>query len=246
MSTVLVVGATGNTGRLLVERLLQRGHGVRVIVRASSRLPDAVREHPNLTIIEAPILDLTDGQLAEIVRGCHAVASCLGHVLNFEGVFMEPRRLCTDATRRLCMAIEANRPSRPVRFVLMNTVGVPNPDLDEQRTWFDRGVLTLLRWTLPPHRDNEEAVAHLHAAVGADNDYVQWCSVRPDALVDGEVSEYDITSSPVTGIFSGRPTKRSNVAHFMSRLVEDDALWGTWKFRMPVVMNCEETALARV
>ena len=244
-STVLIAGATGNTGRLLVERLLDQGHSVRAIVREASRLPTRAQRHPNLTVIEASILDLSDAQLAEAAWGCDAVVSCLGHVLSFEGVFMEPRRLCTDATRRLCQAIEANRPAKPVRFVLMNTVGVPNPDLEEQRTWYERGTLALLRWLIPPHRDNEEAAAHLHGAVGTDHGYVQWCSVRPDALIDGEVSDYEIESSPVTGIFTGRPTRRANVAHFMSRLIEDDRLWSQWRFKMPVVMNRAEAIAPR-
>ena len=53
------------------------GHTVRVIVRASHRLPKAVLEHPNITVIEASILDLSDEQIAELVKGCNAVTSCL-------------------------------------------------------------------------------------------------------------------------------------------------------------------------
>ena len=36
---------------------------------------------------------------------------------------------------------------------------------------------------------------------------------------------------------NGRPTSRSNVAHFMTELIENTELWSTWKFRMPVIMN---------
>ncbi len=88
--------------------------------------------------------------------------------MDFKGMFGEPKRLCTDATRRLCDAIEQNGPPTPTRFILMNTVAVQNPDLDEKRTWFERGLLTFLRHTLPPHRDNEAASAHLHRNVGQD------------------------------------------------------------------------------
>ncbi|MBT6490821.1 MAG: NAD(P)H-binding protein, partial [Deltaproteobacteria bacterium] len=58
--TILVAGATGKTGGPLVEQALAQGHQVRVIVRCRSRLPASVLEHPNLKMIEASILELTD------------------------------------------------------------------------------------------------------------------------------------------------------------------------------------------
>jgi len=59
----------------------------------------------NTTTIEASVLDLTDEEVTEHVKGCDAVVSCLGHVMDFKGVFGEPKRLCTDATRNLCNAL---------------------------------------------------------------------------------------------------------------------------------------------
>ncbi len=103
----------------------------------------------------------------------------------------------------------------------MNTVGVKNPDLGEKRTWFERGLLSLLRHTLPPYRDNETAAEHLHRHVGKVNKHIEWWSVRPDSLINAEISPYDIKESPITGILTGRPTTRSNVAHFMTEL----AVW---------------------
>ena len=235
--TILVVGATGKTGRPLVEQLLGKNYKVRVIVRSSHKLPAEVSENPNTTVIEASVLDLTDEEMAEHVKDCDAVVSCLGHVINFKGIFGEPRKLCTDATRRLCNAIEKNRPPKPTKFILMNTVAVQNPDLGEKRTWIERGLLALLRHTVPPQRDNETAAEHLRKTVGKENKHVEWCIVRPDSLIDAEVSPYDIKESPVTGLFTGRPTTRSNVAQFMTELIEDAELWSTWMFRMPVIMN---------
>ncbi len=240
MTTILVLGATGMTGRPLVELLLGRGHELRVIVRARHKLPATVLEHPKLTLVEASVLDLSDEAMAARVKDCDAVVSCLGHVLDFKGMFGQPRGLCTDAVRRFCKAIEANGAALPVKFILMNTVGVPNPDCGEMRPWFERLVLTLLRHAMPPHRDNETAAAYLHRHIGRNNKHIEWCSVRPDSLIDAEVSPYGIAASPTTGIFSGRPTTRSNVAHFMAELIANPELWNTWKFRMPVIMNTGE------
>ena len=228
------------TGQRLVEQLLGKNHKVRIIVRSSHKLPAEVLENPNTTVIEASVLDLTDEELAEHVKGCDAVVSCLGHVMDFKGIFGDPKKLCTGATRRLCEAIERNSPPKPIKFILMNTVAVQNPDLEEKRAWFERGLLALLHHTLPPHRDNETAAEHLHRNVRKENKHVEWCSVRPDSLIDAAVSPYDIVESPTTGILTGCPTTRANVAHFMTELIENAELWSTWKFRMPVIMNSRE------
>lgn len=242
--TTLVVGATGKTGRSLVQQLLDRNHKVRMIVRTADKLSPAISEHPNTSVFQASILDLTDAQLAERAEGCEAIVSCLGHVMSFSGIFGSPRKLCTDAVHRLCEAIEKNNPQQPVKFILMSTVAVPNPDLDEKRPWHERLLLRLLHYTLPPHSDNESAAAYLHRAVGKQNKYIAWCSVRPDALIDADISPYEITPSPITGIVSGRPTARSNVAHFMAALIEDAALWNAWQFTMPVIMGPAATSPA--
>jgi len=218
-----------------VEQLLGKNYEVRVIVRSSHRLSREVLENPNTTVIEASVLDLTDEEMKEHVKDCDAVVSCLGHVGNFKGVFGQPKKLCTDATRRLCAAIEMNSPPTPVKFILMNTALVRNPELDEKRTWIERGLVTLLRHALPPHRDNETAAQHLQQNVRKENRHIEWCSVRPGLLINAEVSPYEIEESPL----KGRPATRLNVAQFMTELIEDAKLWNTWKFKMPVIMNSE-------
>ena len=225
------------TGRRLVEQLLGKNYKVRIIVRSSHKLPADIVENPNTISIEASVLDLTDEEVTEHVKDCDAVVSCLGHVMNFKGIFGEPKKLCTDATRNLCNSLEKHSLPKPTKFILMNTVGVQNPDLEEKRNWVERGLLTLLHHTLPPHRDNETAAEYLHKIVGKENKSIEWCCVRPDSLINAQVSPYDISESPTTGIFSGRPTARSNVAHFMTNLIENEEIWSTWKFRMPVIMN---------
>jgi len=238
---ILVVGATGMTGGRLVEQLLDKGHTVRVIVRSPSKFSSRVLGNSNLEIIEAAVLDLTDSEMALHVKGCNAVVSCLGHELSFKGMFGKPRKLCTDAARRLCQAIEQNNSDNVTRFILMSTVGVSNPDLGEQRTGFERILLGVLRYTIPPHSDNETAARYLHDSLGKEITSIEWCCVRPDSLINAEVSAYEIEESPVTGIMSGRPTTRSNVANFMVDLIENEELWNLWKFRMPVIMNSNAT-----
>lgn len=239
--TTLVVGASGATGRLLVAELLARGENVRAIVRSPDRLPATVRNHDALTVITAGVLELSDAEMAQHVRGCRAVASCLGHNLTLKGIYGQPRRLVTDATRRLCAAIRANRPEQPVKYVLMNTAGNRNRDLDEPISAGQRLVVGLIRLLTPPHPDNEQAADFLRTEIGQDDGAIEWVAVRPDSLIDEErVSEYTVHPSPIrSALFNPGKTSRINVGHFMADLITDDEVWTQWWGQMPVIYNKE-------
>jgi hypothetical protein len=241
--TILVLGATGATGRLLVEQLLERGHKVKVIARSVEKLPERLRRDIRLSLIEASVLDLGDGEISQHVRGCDAVASCLGHNLTFKGIFGHPRRLVTDATRRFCQAIRADRPETPVKFILMNSAGNSNRNLDEAISLPQKCVILLLRLLVPPHADNEQAADYLRTMEGTNDDAVEWSIVRPDSLVDEDkVSDYEVHRSPTrSAIFHAGRTSRINVAHFMADLITDRDIWDRWRGEMPVIYNKESS-----
>ena len=237
--TTLVVGATGATGHLLVRQLLDRGQHVRVIVRSTDRLPEDIRKHENVSVVQASLLDLSDAELASHVQGCDAVASCLGHNMTLKGLFGHPRRLVTDAVRRLCAAVQANQPDQPVKFVLMNTTGNRNRDLAEPVSFAETVVIGLFRLLLPPHVDNEQAADYLRTGVGPNNAVIEWAVVRPDNLIDEtSVTPYTVHASPTrSAIFDAGKTSRINVAHFMAELIVDDDTWHQWQGQMPVLYN---------
>ena len=177
--------------------------------------------------------------MAQHVNGCDAVASCLGHNMNWKGIFGHPRRLVTEATRRLCNAIKANQLEKPTKYVLMNTTGNNNRDLHEPISFGQRCVIGLLRLLLPPHVDNEKAADYLRTNIGQSDRMIEWTAVRPDNLIDEEnVTEYDVHPSPIrSAIFDAGRTSRINVGHFMADLITDDNIWTKWMGQMPVIYN---------
>jgi hypothetical protein len=177
--------------------------------------------------------------MAECVKGCQAIASCLGHTLSWKGVYGQPRRLVTDTVQRCCNAISANAPEEPIKYVLMNTTGNRNRDLNERISFGQKCIIGLIRLLLPPHADNETAADYLREKIGQSNQFVQWVAVRPDSLVDEEkVTNYEVYSSPIkSAIFDSGRTSRINVGHFMANLIRDESLWEKWKGQMPVIYN---------
>ena len=239
--TVLVAGASGATGRLLVEQLLDYGHYLKIIVRSKNNLPESIKSNRNVTIIQASILDLSVAELNEYVKGCNAIASCLGHNMSIQGIFGKPRKLVTDATKRLCSAINEGEPNSMVKYILMNTVGNRNRDLPEKISFGEKCIIWLLRLLVPPHIDNEEAAEFLRTKIGQNDNTIKWVVVRPSSLIDGEdVSEYKTHSSPTrSAIFNDGKGSRVNVAAFMNKLITDQNLWEKWKGQMPVIYNKE-------
>jgi cation diffusion facilitator CzcD-associated flavoprotein CzcO len=237
--TILLVGASGATGMKLVEELLHRGQNVKVIVRSPEKLPESWKSNKNLKIISASILELTDFEMIEYVTGCQAIVSCLGHNMTLKGIYGQPQKLVTDVTRRLCKAIEVNNSKKPTKFVLMNTTGNRNRDLNEPISLRQKCVIALLRLLLPPHVDNEKAADYLRTKIGQNNQLIEWVAVRPDGLInEEEVTAYEIHASPTrSAIFAAGKVSRINVAHFMAALINDATLWNTWKGQMPVIYS---------
>jgi hypothetical protein len=237
--TILVAGASGATGRQLIQQLLIQGHNVKAVARSPEKLPESWKSNEHIEIISASLLDLSDKEMMELTLGCQAIASCLGHNLNLKGIYGQPRKLVTDATRRLCNAIETNKPDSPIKFVLMNTTGNRNVDLNEPISFAQKCVIGLLRLLLPPHVDNEKAADYLRTQIGKNNQFIEWAVVRPDSLIDEDkITNYEIHPSPIrSAIFNDVKTSRINVGHFMTSLIGDNDLWNKWKGQMPVIYN---------
>jgi hypothetical protein len=236
--TVLLVGGTGRTGRRVVEQLLSRGISVRVIVRSAQKLPADAVKNPNLEVVEADLLSLSDADLRRYIRGCDAVISCLGHVPSIKGIFGPPRDLVTQATTRLCRGIEALQGAKPVKFILMSSVSVNHPGgLDTRRGMFEKALVRILGGLLPPANDNQQAANFLYRNIGTSNPFVQWTVVRPDTLLEGGVSEYALHASLISSLFAPDNSNMANVAHGMCEMVTNPKAWDAWKGKMPVIIN---------
>ncbi|HLE57871.1 MAG TPA: NAD(P)H-binding protein, partial [Rhodothermia bacterium] len=101
---ILIVGATGGTGRQLVARALERGHEVTAFVRNPS---EPAIEHSRLTVVQGDVLD--PSSLDAAMRGQEAVVSALGHKRYFY-----PTRILSEGTRNILDAMARHGVSRLV------------------------------------------------------------------------------------------------------------------------------------
>ena len=237
--TTLVFGATGATGKQLVEQLLSMGQNVKLIVRSTGITSDNWKNNDKISIIKANISEISVGEMKNYLVDCQSVASCLGHNITLKGIFGKPRKLVTDAVKLIFMATQNTSSQKPIKLVLMNTTANRNRDLNEPLSIAEKILMGLIRLLLPPQSDNEKAADFLRVNTGERNKFIEWIAVRPDTLVNEDIlTEYELYASPIrSAMFNPGKTSRINVGNFMARLIVENDLWNKWKGQMPVMYN---------
>lgn len=235
---VLVLGATGATGRLAVRQLINKNIKSKIVVRSLDKVPPPIRNNNLVECIVGNITEFDRGKNINLVDDCDAVISCLGHNITLKGMFGKPRMLVTTAIKNICEALTECKKDK-VKIILMNTTANRNRRKKENYSSKDKAVLSILSLLLPPQKDNEKAAGYLAEIIGESNPLIEWTAVRPDTLIDEEnVSNYQILESiKQSPVFNPGKTSRINVSHFMTELLTDEALWNKWKYKMPVIYN---------
>lgn len=198
---VLIIGATGGTGRRLVEQALDRGLTVTALVRDPSRLRI---DHPQLTIVKGDVLD--EATVAAAVRGQDAVMSALGHKR-----FFLPTRILSDGTRNILRAMAAHRVPR---LVCETALGIGD-SAGRMGLYY---TLFVIPFILPWYFWDKTRQERLIAASGVD-----WVIVRPAALTDGAGRGRWRHGRHIGSLLLTARIARADVARFMLDQLESDA-----------------------
>lgn len=110
-SKIVVVGATGGTGRAVVLQALERQCVVTALVREPASLD---LTHPRLRVVRGDVLDYAT--VADAVRGQDAVVCTLGHKRYFY-----PTRILSAGTSNILRAMEAEGVRR---LVVQTSLGI--------------------------------------------------------------------------------------------------------------------------
>lgn len=232
----LVLGASGATGKLVVQQLVKKNIQVRIVVRESAIIHSQISDDKNIEVIKGNINDFEIAKIKDLVKDCDSVICCLGHNINIKGILGPPHKLVFNTVVKIIEALQS-RELNP-KFILMSTTAYTNRKTGEINSFGEKIVFSLLKVLLPPHKDNMLAADHLVYNVGSKTK-VDWVAVRPDSLFDEElVSEYEIHNSKIRSpIFNPGKTSRINVSNFMVELMTNDQLWQEWKYKTPVIYN---------
>ena len=158
---VTIFGATGTTGRFVLEEALARGHAV----TALTRRPDELDDHENLEVVAGDVLD--PEAVEKVVIGHDAVISALG-------AGMRRTTLRTDGTRNI---VEAMQRQGVRRLVSQSVFGLGDGAEKLPLHWKLVVKPLILRNAYRDHAGQEAVVA----SSGLD-----WTITRPVSLRDTE------------------------------------------------------------
>ncbi len=202
---ILIVGATGGTGRQLVAQALEQGYAVTALVRNPSKLGI---EHPNLRALQGDVLDYASVEAA--ARGQEAVISALGHKQYFR-----PTRILSEGTKNILRAMEAQGVPR---FICQTSLGIGD-SAGRMGLYYTFIVCPLV---VPFYFWDKTRQERLIAESKLD-----WVIVRPGALTNGEKREKYRHGGGIGNFITTVKISRGDTADFMLNQLTDDTYLGT-------------------
>ncbi|MGD0471854.1 MAG: SDR family oxidoreductase [Candidatus Velthaea sp.] len=206
---VLVLGATGGTGRLIVRDALAKGHSVVALVRSKASAPDL----RGANVVEGDARD--EAALLRALDGCDAVVSSLGTGMSLYGEVT----LLSVATPALVAAMTR---SGVRRLVCISALGVGD-SRGHGGFVFDNLFQPLLLRNAYKDKNRQED------AIRASS--LDWIVVRPGALND-EPARGNVRAFTDLAGFHGGKIARADVARF----VVDQLTTDTWLRRTPLTV----------
>jgi putative NADH-flavin reductase len=198
---VLIVGATGGTGRHLVEQALERGHVVTALVRNPAKLQ---MDHAHLKVVQGNVLDYASVEAA--MRGQEAVVCALGHKR-----FLGPTRILSVGTQNLLRAMAGGGVSR---LVCETSLGIGN-SAGRMGLYYTLFVIPVI---LPFYYWDKTRQERLIAASG-----IEWVIVRPGALTNGPKRGLYRHGHDIGSFIRTVRISRADVADFMLNQLSSDA-----------------------
>jgi putative NADH-flavin reductase len=197
---VLIVGATGGTGRQLVAQALERGHVVTALVRDPSAL---LVEHAQLQVVRGDVLDYPSVEAA--VQLQEVVLCALGHKR-----FFQPTRILSEGTRNILRAMEAHGVRRLVCETALG-IGDSAGRMGLSYTFF------VIPFVLPFYFWDKTRQERLIAT-----SRVNWVIVRPGALTNGSKRNHYTHGRQVGSVLTTVRISRADVADFMLNQMTDN------------------------
>ncbi len=215
---LFLLGATGRTGRHVLELALERGHTVQALVRFPEKV--AAAPHPNLRLFTGTPTDAEAA--AQAMAGCEVVISTLNIARTSEFPW-SPLRTPEDFLSQSLHNIIAGMRRHGLRRLVLTSAWGAGETAADIPGWF--------RWFIqnsnigPAYRDHERQEALLLKTTDLD-----WTAVRPAGLVNTKKLD------PPRVSFGGKPKPaltigRRQLAKFLVDIAED----GRYVREMPVV-----------
>jgi putative NADH-flavin reductase len=203
--TIAIFGATGGTGKKLIEVAIAKGHKVVAAVRNSAALAEFIDK---IEIREINIKDKST--LENAVKDVDIVVSSLG-----TGGLMEARKPTTLYSDSIKMLLEVMKTNNIKRGIFITSCGVEH---DENSSWFYRNIIKPF-FLMNTYMD----MMKMETIIEYEGKSLDWTLVRPSYLIDDTQSVVFTASERIIkqGTYK---ISRLDVAKFIIHEIEND-LW---------------------
>jgi uncharacterized protein YbjT (DUF2867 family) len=213
---ILILGATGRTGKHLLEQALQRGYHVHVLVRIKNKLP---LDHGHLTVFEGSPSD--PGALDNAMNGCEAVLSAL-NISRYNDFPWTKLRTPVDFLSSVMKSIIELMATHGIKRIIFTSawgVAETRKDIPGWFRWFIEH--SNIRYPYDDHARQEDLLKQTS---------LHWTAVRAVGLTNSDNNKevmVSLNNNPEPKLL----ISRSHVATFMLDALEKNLYMG----EMPVV-----------
>ena len=217
---IAVIGASGATGRKVVERALELGHEVVAVARR----PEVITPAERLGARYGDVFD--ESSMIRAVADTDAVISCIGPTRQFPpGTFMSkripstiaanfsPGTIMSEGTRNILAACERTGVKR---FVMQSGIGLSD---GKELSAGNRCALGMNRCILSKAIQDKAIAEH---AVQQSN--LEWVIVRPTGLSDASAT-LNYTAGPAARIALSRMLSFADCADGLVRAATSEPAW---------------------
>lgn len=207
---IVVFGASGKTGTLLIDQALNLGYFVKAYVRNA----DSIKiQNPNLEVIVGQLSDKE--KLKEAINGVDACISTLG------GGSLTKHN--PEVIKGIDLIVQVMEELGVSRLLYMSSLGVGESRFTMPQPIRFIVVDLILRVPIADHHANEQRIMRSKLA---------WTIVRPSGLKDGEKTGNLKYGSEIVKIKGNPSITRANVASFiLEQLVNEEFInKGVWLY----------------
>ncbi len=204
---ILIIGATGRTGRLVVEETLKQGYDLNVLVRDKNKIPFNSK---SIKVYQGTPARRTD--LAAAMQGCDLIISALGIARASDAPWSKlitPENFISESMKNVIAEAGQQNLKRLITISAWG-VGETKKEIPFWLKWLINH--TNLRPIYAEHESQEKLLA---------NSNLNWTAVRPVALNDSKkikTLKVSFNNFPKPSLY----ISRQSVAKFMVDIVKSD------------------------
>ncbi|KAI0090017.1 NAD-P-binding protein [Irpex rosettiformis] len=217
---ILVLGGTGPSGQLLIEEGLSLNHSIVVLARSPQKLPEVIRNHAYVTVIEGELTN--ENVIDKAMEGVDAVISALGPAVK-KGPFHPSD---TPLAKAYSLVIKVMKKHGVKRLIALGTASIK-----DEHDKFSAVFMTLVTGVAVFAHNAYKDVVAIGETIRGEGGDLSWTIVRVPILT--EDSKRDVVAGYIgDGVVKPHLTRAAFAAFVLQQLDSKE-----WQQKAPLISS---------